>query len=63
MITLRLPLTQNRNCTVTLVYALTMTNNLNKINHFYTQLHEPLKNILNFDKVILIGGFKCLSWQ
>jgi len=57
MITLRLPLTQNRYCTVISAYVPTMTNNADKINQFYTQINETLGNVSDFDKIILLGDF------
>jgi len=39
MITLRLPLAQNRYCTVISAYAPTMTNSADKINQFYAWKH------------------------
>ena len=69
MITLRLPLTQNRYCTVISVYAPTMTNSPEKINEFYAQLNETLGNISDSDKIILLGDFNarigsdCNTWK
>ena len=57
MMTLRLPLTQKRYCTIISIYAPTMTNTAENISRFYSQLNETLGNISNSDKIILLGDF------
>jgi len=57
MVTLRLPVTQNRYCTVISAYAPTMTNSADKINQFYVQINKMLENISDSEKIILLGDF------
>ena len=69
MITLRLPLTQKRYCTIISVYAPTITNSADNIGKFYSQLNETLGNISDSDKIILLGDFNarigkdCNPWK
>lgn len=63
IMTLRLPLTNNRNCTLFATYALTMMNSLETIKAFYSQLHQVLRAIPNSDKIILLGDFNARVGQ
>ena len=57
MMTLRLPLKQNRHCTIISIYAPTMTNSTENIDGFYDQLNQTLRGIPGSDKIILMGDF------
>jgi len=57
MITLWLPLTQNRYCIVISAYAPTMTNSEEKISQLYAQINEMLENISDYNQIILLGDF------
>ena len=52
--TIRIPLTKDRNATIVSAYALTMTN---PEETFYSQLKGTLRNIPSTDKLLLIGDF------
>lgn len=57
IMTLRLPLTDDRNCTLVSTYAPTMKNSQETIYTYYSQLYEVLRTIPNSDKIILLGDF------
>ena len=57
IMTLRLPLTHKRYCTIISIYAPTMTNTPESIDGFYDQLSQTLRGIPFSDKIILMGDF------
>ena len=57
IMTLRLPLKQNRHCTIISIYAPTMTNSPENIDGLYDQLNQTLRGIPGSDKIILMGDF------
>lgn len=63
LITLRVPLSMDRWCTVIAVYAPTMTNSQEKINQFYDQLNMTLRSVPAPDKIILMGDFNARVGQ
>ena len=63
MITLRLPLNENRHCFIIAIYALTMTNSPETITQFYHQLDSILKNVSKEDKILLLGDFNARVGQ
>ena len=63
LMTLRLPLTNERNCTVIATYAPTMTNGQETIDSFYSQLYQVLRAVPNSDKIILLGDFNARVGQ
>lgn len=63
MITLRLPLSNSRYCTIISVYAPTMTNHPDNISQFYNQLDAVLKGVPKEDKILLLGDFNARVGQ
>ena len=63
MMTLRVPLSDDRWCTVIAVYAPTMTNSLENINQFYHELNKTLRSVPAPDKIILMGDFNARIGQ
>ena len=57
IITMRIPLTKDRNATIVSAYAPTMTNPEENKETFYSQLKGTLRNIPSTDKLLLIGDF------
>jgi hypothetical protein len=69
IMTLRLPLTHGRYCTILAIYAPTMTNSPENIDGFYVKLNQVLKDIPYADKIIVLGDFNarvgqdCVTWK
>ena len=57
IMTMRIPLTKDRNATIVSAYAPTMTNPEENKETFYSQLKGTLRNIPSTDKLLLIGDF------
>ena len=57
IMTMRIPLTKNRNATIVSEYAPTMANSVENKETFYSQLKGTLRNIPSTDKLLLIGNF------
>ena len=57
IMTIRIPLTKDRNATIVSAYAPTMTNPEENKETFYSQLKGTLRNIPSTDKLLLIGDF------
>ena len=57
IMTMRIPLTKDRNATIVSAYAPTMTNPEENKETSYSQLKGTLRNILSTDKLMLIGDF------
>ena len=57
IMTMRIPLTKDRNATIVSAYAPTMTNHEENKETFYSQLKGTLRNIPSTDKLLLIGDF------
>ena len=57
IMTMRIPLTKNRNATIVSAYAPTMSNPEKNKETFYSQLKRTLRNIPSTDKLLLIGDF------
>ena len=57
IMTMRIPLTKDRNATIVSAYAPTMANPEEKKETFYSQLKDTLRNIPSTDKLLLIGDF------
>ena len=57
IMTMRIPLTKDRNATIVSAYAPTMTNPEKNKETFYSQLKGTLRNIPSTDKLLLIGDF------
>ena len=55
IMTMRIPLTKDRNDTIVSAYAPTMTNPEENKETFYSQLKGTLRNIPSTDKLLLIG--------
>ena len=55
IVTMRIPLTKDRNATIVIAYAPTMANPGENKATFYSQLKGTLKNIPSTDKLLLIG--------
>lgn len=63
LMTLRLPLSDDRWCTLIAIYAPTMTNSQETIDVFYHQLDRTLISIPKQDKIILMGDFNARVGQ
>ena len=63
MMTLRVPLCDDRWCTVIAVYAPTMTNCEENINKFYYELNKTLRSVPTPDKIMLMGDFNARVGQ
>ncbi len=63
LMTLRVPLSEERWCTVIAVYAPTMTNSQDNINQFYHQLNLTLRSVRAPDKIMLMGDFNARVGQ
>ena len=57
IMTMRIPLTKDRNATIVSAYAPTMANPEENKGTFYSQLKGTLRNIPSIDKLLLIGDF------
>ena len=57
IMSMRIPLTKDRNATIVSAYAPTMTNPEENKETFYSQLKSTLRNIPSTDKLLLIGDF------
>ena len=57
IMTMRIPLTKERNATIVSAYAPTMTNPEENKETFYSHLKSTLRNIPSTDKLLLIGDF------
>ena len=57
IMTMRIPLTKDRNATIVSAYTPTMTNPEENKETFYSQLKGTLRNIPSTDKLLLIGDF------
>ena len=57
IMTMRIPLTKDRNATIVSAYAPTMTNPEENKETFYSQLKGTPRNISSTDKLLLIGDF------
>ena len=57
IITMRIPLTNDRNATIVSAYAPTMANPEENKEAFYSQLTGTLRNIPSTDKLLLIWNF------
>ena len=57
LMTLRIPLTQNRYATLISAYAPTLTSDENIKDAFYDMLEHTLRNIPQTDKILLLGDF------
>ena len=60
IMTMRIPLTNDRNATIVSAYAPTMTNPEENKETFYSQLKGTLRNIASTDKLLLIGDFNAM---
>ena len=63
MMTLRVPLSNGRWCTVIAVYAPTMTNSPETLNQFYHELNKTLRSVPAPDKIIIIWDFNARVGQ
>ena len=57
IMTMRIPLTKDRNTTIVSAYATTMANPEENKETFYSQLKGTLRNIPSTNKLLLIGDF------
>ena len=57
IMTMKIPLTKDRNATIVSAYAPTMTNPEENKETFYSQLKGKLRNIPSTNKLLLIGDF------
>ena len=57
IMTMRIPLTKDRNATIGSACAPTMANPEENKETFYSQLKDTLRNIPSSDKLLLIGDF------
>ena len=57
IMTMRIPLTKDRNATIVSIYAPTKTKPKENKETFYGQLKGTLRNIPSTDKLLLIGDF------
>ena len=57
IMTMRIPLTKDRNSIIVSAYTLTMVNPEENKETFYSQLKGTLRNIPSTDKLLLIGDF------
>ena len=57
IMTMRIPLTNDRNATIVIAYAPTMTNPEENKETFYSQLKGTVRNIPSTDKLLLTGDF------
>ena len=60
IMTMRIPLTKDRNATIVSAYAPTMTNPEENKETFYSQLKSTLGNIPSTNKLLLIGDFNAM---
>ena len=63
LMSLRVPLSDERWCNVIAVYAPTMTNSQENINRFYDQLNQALRSVPAADKILLMGDFNARVGQ
>ena len=60
IMTMRIPLTKDRNATIVSVYAPTMANSEESKETFYSQLNGTLSNTPSTDKLLLIRDFNAM---